>query len=173
MDETSIVYRMPGDLRNILNQPIGKLLSGDALFKELRQCPHMVSIGDQVTYTLLHHNLLPRIAIVDFIIKRSEYPEEMRKTIQSFGSRVIQVSNPPGCITKELMDALREAFAQELSSLSLRIEVDGEEDLASLAAILLAPNDVTIIYGLPDKGVIVVPATEDNKERVRAVLAKM
>jgi uncharacterized protein (UPF0218 family) len=173
MDETSIVYRMPGDLRNILNQPIGKLLSGEALLKEVRQCPHVVSIGDQVTYTLLHHKVLPRIAIVDFIIKRSEYPEEMRKTIQSFGSQVIQVSNPPGCITKELMDALREAFAQELSSLSLRIEVDGEEDLASLAAILLAPNDVTIIYGLPDKGVIVVPATEDNKERVRAVLAKM
>lgn len=173
MDETTIVYRVPSDLRDILKQPIGKVLSGRALLEELRQCPHVVSIGDQVTYTLLRHDIPPRIAIVDFIIKRSEYSDEMRDTIQSFGSQVLKISNPPGCITKELMDILTQAFTEELSSLSLRIEVDGEEDLASLPAILLAPSNVTIIYGLPDKGVIVVQATEDNKEKVRAVLAKM
>ena len=56
---------------------------------------------------------------------------------------------------------------------SLRIEVDGEEDLASLAAIYMAPPDVTIIYGLPDKGVLVVKSNNENKRKVKDILNKM
>ena len=53
------------------------------------------------------------------------------------------------------------------------IEVEGEEDLAALAAIYLAPPDVTIIYGLPNKGVVVVKATEAHKAQVKEILDKM
>ena len=53
------------------------------------------------------------------------------------------------------------------------IEIDGEEDLAALPAILLAPGDVTIIYGLPDKGVLVVKPTPKNKQLVKEILNKM
>ena len=56
---------------------------------------------------------------------------------------------------------------------SLRIEIEGEEDLASLAAIYLAPSDVTIIYGLPDKGALVVKPTRENKKFVKEILDKM
>ncbi|MCK4902903.1 MAG: DUF359 domain-containing protein, partial [Thermoplasmatales archaeon] len=48
-----------------------------------------------------------------------------------------------------------------------------EEDLASLAAIYMAPSDVTIIYGLPDKGVLVIKPTPENKRLVKEILDKM
>ena len=54
-----------------------------------------------------------------------------------------------------------------------RIEIEGEEDLASLAAIFLAPSNVTVIYGLPDKGVLVVNPDSDIKRRVKEIIDKM
>ena len=52
-------------------------------------------------------------------------------------------------------------------------QVDGEEDLASLVAIYLAPSDVTVIYGLPDKGVLVVKSDTEYKKMVKKILDKM
>jgi uncharacterized protein (UPF0218 family) len=62
---------------------------------------------------------------------------------------------------------------QDLKQGPVCIEVDGEEDLASLAAISLAPGGVTVIYGLPNKGVVVVDATTANKKKVKEVLDRM
>ena len=82
------------------------------------------------------------------------------------------MKNPPGCISDELWDVIKFAYDNMLSC-GLRIEVDGEEDLASLAAIYLAPQDVTVIYGLPDKGVLVVQPDHENKRKVKEILDKM
>ena len=57
---------------------------------------------------------------------------------------------------------------------TIRIEVLGEEDLSALPAIFLAPNrDVTIIYGLPDKGVVVVKTNEENKNKAKKIIDEM
>jgi uncharacterized protein (UPF0218 family) len=37
----------------------------------------------------------------------------------------------------------------------------------------LAPPDVTIIYGLPNKGVVVVKASDENKQKVKEILDEM
>jgi len=55
-----------------------------------------------------------------------------------------------------------------LSKKNIRIEVDGEEDLATLPSIYLSPNrDVTIIYGMPDKGVVIVKTNDENKIKIK------
>jgi Uncharacterized protein conserved in archaea len=52
------------------------------------------------------------------------------------------------------------------------IIVDGEEDLAALSAIFLAPENTKVIYGMPDEGVVVVDSS-DSKEKVKKLLKKM
>ena len=82
------------------------------------------------------------------------------------------IRNPPGCISDDLWNAIETAY-DDLEKGSLLIVVEGEEDLAALPAIFLAPKDVTIIYGLPNKGVVVVKSTEENKRKVKEILDKM
>ena len=166
-----ILYLLPNTLRDKLKEPIGSLVSEVELFKLLKEEEHIVSVGDQVTYTLLKHNIEPIFCIIDFKIKRNRYPDDIKDKIQSFGKRVM-IKNPPGCISSDLWDVIETAF-NNLGKDSLRIEVDGEEDLAALPAILLAPRDVTIIYGLPNRGVVVVKTSKENKRKVKEILDKM
>jgi uncharacterized protein (UPF0218 family) len=112
------------------------------------------------------------LSIVDFIIERKQYASEMKERIQHFGKIHIHIKNPPGVITDELWNAIENAFAN-IDEGPYCIEIDGEEDLATLPAIYLAPRDVTIIYGLPNKGIVVVTATKAQKQKVKKILDKM
>ena len=167
------MYRLPVDLRNLLKTPMGELVNEKRLIVILSNEDLIVSIGDLVTYTILKNNIEPIICIVDYKTHRGKFPLEFVQLIKSFGDNVIEVENPQGCISDDLWNAIITAFDNNSLGVSTRIEVDGEEDLASLAVIFLAPSDVTIIYGLPDKGVLVVRSTQENKEKVKEVLEKM
>lgn len=167
------MYVLPEDLRDLLKTRIGKLFVNEKkLIDKLSNKKNIVSIGDIVTYTILKHNIKPLFCVVDFHTKRGRCADEIIDTIYAFGENRIEIDNPKGTITDELWDAIKHAY-KNVNKISLRIEVRGEEDLASLAAIYLAPPDVTIIYGLPDKGVLVVKPTEKNKNTVKEVLDKM
>jgi len=163
---------LPKNLRDILKEPMGKLVNEKELLNLLKNEKFIVSIGDLVTYTILKNNIEPAFCVVDFKTRRGECLPEIVELIKSFGKKSIAVKNPPGVISDDLWKVIGLAF-ENLEIGSLRIEVDGEDDLASLAAIFLAPKDVTIIYGLPDKGVLVVNPTYENKKKVKEILDKM
>ncbi len=166
------MYVLPNDLKETLKGYIGQLVDEPELLKLLKKEKHIVTVGDKVTYTVLKHGFTPLLCIVDFILERKPYPEEMKTLIQGFGRVHLKIKNPPGTITDELWDAIQTVY-QNPQNNPVCIEVEGEEDLASLAAIYLAPGGVTVIYGLPNKGVVVVKATEAHKQRVKEVLDKM
>ena len=163
---------LPENLRNLLKEPIGELVDEKKLIQLLKNERYVVSIGDQVTYTLLKHDIKPVFCIVDYKTRRGACSPEIIELIKSFGKKSVVVKNPAATITDNLWNVIKFAF-EDLESNSIRIEVEGEEDLASLAAIYMAPRDVTIIYGLPDKGVLVVKANEENKSKVKKILDKM
>ena len=163
---------LPDNLRDKLKEPLGILVDEKEFIRLLKKENYIVSVGDQVTYTLLKNNIEPVFCIVDYRIKRSQYSDEIKNTIQSFGIKKVKIENPPKCISKDLWDSIESAY-KNIGKYTLRIEIEGEEDLAALPAILLAPVDVTIIYGLPDKGVVIVKAVERNKRKVKEILEKM
>ncbi len=163
---------LPKNLRKKLRQPMGKLVQEEELINILKKEKYIVSIGDEVTYTILKNDIKPVFCIVDFHTRRGKCSDEIIKEIKSFGKKNVLVNNPSGTLTDELLDAVKYGFTN-LEPGFLRIEVKGEEDLASLAVIYSAPSVVTIIYGLPDKGVLVVRPTKDNKEKVKEILDKM
>jgi uncharacterized protein (UPF0218 family) len=92
--------------------------------------------------------------------------------LSRFGRVRLHVKNPVGTISDDLWEAIESVY-KHLECGPYCIEVDGEEDLASLAAIYLAPGGVTVIYGLPNKGVVVVKATRSHKQKVKEVLDRM
>jgi len=163
---------LPENLRKELKKPIGKVLNEDELIDLLKKEKFIVSIGDIVTYTILKHNIEPSFCIVDYNTRRGKCDNKIVKKIKSYGDKEFLIKNPPGTITDELWDAINYAF-KSIENFSIRIEVIGEEDLSSLAVIHMAPPNVTIIYGLPDKGVLVIKSTPENKKLVKEVLEKM
>ncbi len=167
------MYKLPESLREKLRTSIGQLVVDETkLIEILRNKAFLVTIGDIVTLTLVKHGLIPDICVVDFKTRRGECDVESKKLLLSVGKAAIKVKNPPARISDELWDAIKKAY-EKIGETSVRIEVDGEDDLASLPAIFLAPGDVTIIYGLPNKGILLVDATDKNKEKVRRVLDEM
>jgi len=163
---------LPDSLRDKLSEPIGLLVDEEELLRLLQGEKYVVSVGDQVTFTLLKHGIVPVFCVVDFKIKRSGISPDIKNVIRSFGKKTMVVSNPPGCIVDDLWNAIETAY-KVLERGSLRIEVVGEDDLAALPAIFLAPRDVTIIYGLPNKGVVLVKASDENKRKVKEILDEM
>jgi hypothetical protein len=55
----------------------------------------------------------------------------------------------------------------------VRIEIDGEEDLASLVCIVTAPMGSLVIYGVPGKGMTVVTVDSRTKAWSQKALDRM
>ena len=166
--------KLPEHLRNLLKEPIGLLVDNERKLVEiLKNEKYIVSVGDQVTYTLLKHDIKPFMGIVDYKTRRGSCSDDVKNLIKSFGKKTFVVENPPGCISDDLWTVIKFAFENINSDSNMLIEVEGEEDLASLAVIYMAPSDVTIIYGLPDRGVLVVKPTSEIKQKIKKVLDEM
>jgi len=164
---------LPDNLRKLLREPFGELVNEKELITILSSGKKFVSIGDQVTFTVLKYELKPVFCVVDYKTRRGKCSLDIIKLIKSYGEKSIVVNNPAAVISDELWDAIKDSYSSMDKYDGFRIEIEGEEDLASLAAIFLAPSNVTVIYGLPDKGVLVVNPDSDIKKRVKEIIDKM
>ncbi len=168
----TVKYTLPTSLRETLKEPLGYLFDEAKLLQYIKESENdIVSVGDLVTHTLLTHNIHPLFCIVDDHTRRHDLHESKIAMIHTYGTKTVHVENPAGVITEELWDTINKLFTTHESN--VLVVVNGEEDLAALPAIYLAPPDVTIIYGMPDKGVVVVPATEHHKQKVKKIIAQM
>lgn len=161
--------KLPINLRNELKDPLGEVVSEEELEDILKEADKIVSIGDQCSLTLYNMGCIPDIAVVDFMIKRGDVGE-LSATLKKIGQIVINVENAPGMLTKELSTAVKDAYQREEK---VRIEVCGEEDLATLPCVWFAPKNTAIIYGLPNIGLVVVLDKHQARTKVEKVLNKM
>jgi len=51
--------------------------------------------------------------------------------------------------------------------------VDGEEDLFTLAAVLLASEDTMVIYGQPHEGIVAVTVNLQTKKKAQLIVDAM
>ncbi|MHB8352708.1 MAG: DUF359 domain-containing protein [Thermoplasmata archaeon] len=159
---------VPEALRPTLAERYGPVFTGAEADKRLRALALFGSCGDRVTAQALSVGNPPFIGIVDYTTRRREPVD--RATFEPLGlRRRIRVVNPPGMLTEGLRRAVRELVAAGGGL----IEVDGEEDLGSLALVEALPLGATVIYGIPGAGVSFVAVDAVAKERVRALIAQM
>ena len=80
------------------------------------------------------------------------------------------MDNPAATLTQELVDVIKDLLAGDRR---VKIVVDGEEDLATLPAILYAPLGSTVVYGQPNEGSVAVVVTPERKEYAKSIMDKM
>ena len=164
------LYIMPDELRKELGAPVGKILTTkEELAKEIASSPFLVTVGDIVTLDILEIGRIPDLSIIDYMTQRMPM-EQVKEHFSKFKQPEIIVRNPMSQITRELWDTIEDGYANPRN---LRIIVDGEEDLASLACIALAPPGTTVIYGIPNRGASVHHVDVDLKHLVDGVLKQM
>ena len=165
-DETA--WAVPESLRPSLAQRYGPVYAGDEADRRIRELGPFGACGDRVTERALQLGCRPLIGIVDYKTQRNEpIPRDAFRTLAAV--RVLQVRNPPGLLTESLRRAVREM----VESGGGLIEVEGEEDLGSLALVESLPAGATVIYGIPGEGVSFVRVDAVAKEHVRQLIAQM
>ncbi|WP_129112691.1 GTP-dependent dephospho-CoA kinase family protein [Halegenticoccus tardaugens] len=173
------MLRLPEDLRGAFKEPLGRVYTDPAILlravesasDEHGGCARgpLVCVGDVVTYHLRRADRDPDVAVVDGKTKRREVTAEVRATLEGDNPQ-IEVENPPATLSSDLLAALRTALDADEPTVIL---VDGEEDLATLPAIVAAPLGASVVYGQPDEGMVHVPVTEEAKAEARDLLARM
>ena len=160
---------LPDAMREELRRPLGPVMSGAQAFEAVRTAARVVTVGDACTADFAARGREPDVAVVDFKTRR-EADAGLRARVRTVGSRVLTAINPAATLTRDVWVALDEAFK---CGERVRIEVLGEEDLAALAAIDLAPEGTAVLYGMPDAGVVLVWADARAKAGVRDLIARM
>jgi len=137
----------------------------------LNQSNYIATVGDICTIKIIEEIRVPNLMIIDYRTKRNiNLDEAQTKIIESINCHSVNVRNEAGTITDELINAIEKAI---YSNKTTKIIVDGEEDLATLPAIKLCENGAKVIYGMPDKGMVVVDVNQQTKERANKLLERM
>jgi len=167
------IFVLTPELRKELKAPLGLLIKGS--FEETsrkvaklvaeKKPKKLITVGDQVTMNMISNNIPPDVAIVDSKV--------MRKAISPVkfeADKIFQINNPPGTITEESWEAIKKAINSLGRS---KVVVDGEEDLLTIVAVLLAPYGSMVMYGQPKQGVVVLEVKEEVKKRFREIIERM
>jgi len=162
------VLSMPMHLRTELSRSLGLVLQEREVLAHLRLDRPVATVGDMCTATLHRLGVPVHIAVVDYKTKR-EPDASWEDLTGSVGERTVRVRSPQGEITADLWNAIADAWE---ATASTKVVVEGEEDLASLPAILHAPEGATVIYGIPDKGLALVQVQGHVREVVAGALAR-
>lgn len=158
--------------RSQLKQPLGELVKGPVeyctrLLKDVtsrEKPPCLLLVGDTISRTALNSNINPDVIIID--------NREMRAKAVSFplgDRRILHVVNEPGSIQPEVWKVVEDAIAVGNSV----VLVEGEEDLLTLVAILLAPLRSLVAYGQPEQGIVLVRVTSDKKKQIQNFVDSM
>jgi len=137
----------------------------------LNQSDYIATVGDICTIKIIEEIRVPNLMIIDYKTKRNiDLDEAQTKVIEDVDCYSVNIRNKAGTITAELVNAIEKAI---YSNKTTKIIVDGEEDLATLPAIKLCKNGAKVIYGMPDKGMVVVDVNQQTKERASRLLERM
>jgi uncharacterized protein (UPF0218 family) len=169
MDDIGPHLALPETAREEMRQPLGPVVNESDLVLHLRKSDTLITVGDMVTLTLTAAGYPVALAVFDFKTKRDQ-TRDFRKRLQALPGDRILARNPPATITRELWDALESAMLRVNTGERVLLEVDGEEDLAAIPAILLAPDGAKVLYGMPDRGIVVVTVDKRSRRMARRLL---
>ncbi len=152
------------DLISELKIPLGKLYPKfEEAIEDIKVAEFLISVGDETYKNLIKNELYPNVGIIDNLIQRKNHNHDLIQT-----DDILEAINPAGTITEDLWETIEQAISLADVNNQLII-VDGEEDLAVLPCIRLAPEETTILYGQPNEGLVLLKVS-DVKEKAQELL---
>jgi len=159
-------------MRAMLSRPLGDLVPGAnvdlaAILQNVlanEKPAKLILVGDHVSRQATRAGMVPDVMIIDNLEKR-----EKAETYAFPHSRVVTARNQAGKIEREARLAVGRAVRGEADL----VVIDGEEDLLAIIAIIDAPLGSLVVYGQPNKGVVLVRVTEANKLKAKDIIQQM
>jgi len=161
-------YVLPERLRTTLRRPLGELVQGldidlGQLLRKiiLQEKPtKLILVGDSVSRRASQAGVAADVMIIDNLEKRQKAIPYAHSR-----SRVITARNQAGRIEDEARLAVERAIRGEADL----VEIDGEEDLLAVIAVLAAPVGSLVVYGQPNEGVVLVRVSAARKAAERVL----
>ncbi len=156
--------KLPKDKRHFLKRPLGTLFEDSvSAFDYLDSLDYerLVTVGDFTSADFLRNDYEVDVLIVDFLIERNPTNKDKKNIIEEYSAQSVEVENPRGHITEELWNVFEDVDCP------LKIYVEGEEDLATLPAVLLSPTGSVVAYGQPGEGVVLVEVDESKRKEFK------
>ncbi len=162
--------KLPDSLRDQLKIPLGILLPIDQdnktnVQKYLSDDSFIITVGDRTTEKMIDFDLIPSLQIIDGLEKRIK-----RDIIKLGNAFELKIDNPAAEITLESIEIIKKAFTMNSP---IRLTVNGEEDLLVLPVCIHAPENSVILYGQPNKGLVLVQITTEIRNKAQALLDLM
>lgn len=161
-----VFLTLPESLRSAFKDPFGPVETDASVLLGDVDGP-LIAVGDIVTYHFLQAGRAPDVAVVDEHTKREVVEDAVREAVVDAD---VTVANPAGALSGALVRALGDALA---AGEPTTVFVEGEEDLAVMPAVLVAPVGASVVYGQPDEGMVHVPVSESTKAEFRALVERM
>jgi uncharacterized protein (UPF0218 family) len=172
--DTEVLLELPGSARHAFKDPMGPVTTDADELLAAAGDP-LVAVGDVVTFHLLEAGRPPDVAFVDERTERTAVDDEVASVVPPAD---VVVENPAATLTRELLAALVDAVGSGGPTVGSGdptvgsgnptvVRVEGEEDLATLPAVLAVPDGATVVYGQPGEGMVHVTVDADVRARVR------
>jgi len=169
MSEPGPHLSLPDLARDAMREPLGPVVSESDLVLHLGRTDTIIAVGDMVTLTVHGAGYPLALAVFDFKTRRDDL-RDFRERLEKLPGDRVRARNPPATITRELWAALEEAMLRVGAGGRVLLEVEGEEDLAAIPAIILAPEGARVLYGMPGKGIVVVTVNRHSRRMARSLL---
>ena len=162
--------KLPDSKRDSFKNPLGVLLREEIadkahILEYLSDDSYVITVGDRTTEKLIDFGIIPSLQIIDGIEKR-----EKRDSINLENATELLVDNPPAEITDSSIEVIKKAFSMNST---VRIMVNGEEDLLVIPVCIYAPENSVVFYGQPNEGLVIVKVTSDIRNKTQKLLDLM
>jgi hypothetical protein len=172
MPDTGPHLSLPDEARDAMREPLGPVIQESDLVLHVRRSDTIITVGDMVTVTLVDAGYQVALALFDYKTKRTD-TRNFRERLQKLPGDRARARNPPATLTRELWTELENAMFKVNTGGRVLLEIEGEEDLGAIPAIMLAPDGAKVLYGMPDRGIVVVTVDKHSRRAAKRLLDLM
>ncbi len=152
-----------------LKKPFGVLVPDAQITKKkidsiLRGAKKVVAVGDATTERLAGFGIIPEIAVVDGKERRHA------RGLPAYRAKEMRCNNTAGAITKDAVNVLTEALAENQP---VRVLVEGEEDMLALPLFVMSPLGAVVLYGQPLEGLVAVKITAAKRKQAKDLMDRI
>ena len=153
-----------------MKTPLGILLpigqdTKENIQKYLLDESYIITVGDRTTEKMIEYGIIPSLQIIDGFEKRKQ-----REFPKLGNASELMIDNPAAEITLQSIEIIKKAF--EMTP-PIRLTVNGEEDLLVLPVCIHAPKNSVVLYGQPNKGLVLVEITAEIRNKAQTLLDMM